>query len=182
MARQGSGTPAAGALIAAGAVLIGLLAWIGRSLSAMDQRLARLEGALHAESHAGRPSASGLPSQMRAEPPVLPPVQEPVQFALGYETFRAVWFPTFAAVAEQKCWHAAESAGGRVPGALHYFISLDADGRPREVTADEGTLEGFPMPPKLRACIGDVIRTMRFPPAEPHSARVQVDRQDPRGR
>ena len=108
-----------------------------------------------------------------------PPIQEPSEFTLGYETFRVVWFPRYAAVAEQKCWSVAESAGGRVPRALHYFVTLDAKGTPLEVTADETALQGFPMPAGLRECVGGVVRTMRFPPSKPHSGRVQVDRRAP---
>jgi hypothetical protein len=91
--------------------------------------------------------------------------------------FRGLWQPTYAPVAETRCWRGFQTAGGAPPPAsVPFFISVGAAGEVTRVQPDLGAL-GAEVPAGFTECLAQIIRGMRFPaPGEPYMTRVLADR------
>jgi hypothetical protein len=125
------------------------------------------------------PLASSPREQAQAAVQPNAPAQQPapVSGVLAYDSFDRVWTPAFAARAEKQCWTRFEQTKTYpvLPREPHFVVSLNADGT---VTKVESIPDAMEKPPtQFYECVGEVIRTMKFPPSgKPQSAPVQATR------
>jgi hypothetical protein len=150
-------------LCLAGAVL-GLVGWrLGRRGDTLGARLAAAGGGDPSRTMAR--SVVGAPLAARVEP----------------ELFRGYWLPTYAPIAEARCWRGFQTSQGTPPpDPAHVFLSIGAAGEVTRAEPDLGALQGAEMPSGFPECLAQIIRTMRFPPTgEAYMTRVQADRPRP---
>jgi hypothetical protein len=97
------------------------------------------------------------------------------------ELFRGLWHQSHAPAAEARCWRKFPTSRGTAPpDPVHFYLSLGTAGEVTHAEPDLGALEGAEVPAGFTECLGQIIRSMRFPASgEPYVTRVQVDRPRP---
>lgn len=160
---------------ASAAAVCACLIWAGTTISAAlrESRAA----ATAAEPTRQTPGAITGPAVTSAAPQSPTTATVP---ALTYDSFDRAFAGEVAARAERECWSKAPEGS---PDALHFRLSVDADGKAKEVTPDLPREEGdearrakIAEVRKLTECVASVIRTMKLPIAGPAEARVQANR------
>jgi hypothetical protein len=156
--------PLLAALLCAACGALGLVAWrLGQRIDALE---ARLTGGGAARSLAR--SVTGTPLGMRVE----------------HELFRGLWLPTYAPIAEARCWRGFQtSQGAPPPDPVHFYLSIGAAGEVTRAEPDLGALQGAEIPPGFTECLAQIVLTMRFPATgEAYVTRVPADRPRPASR
>jgi hypothetical protein len=152
------------ALLCLVCAVLGWVAWRpGRRGDGPEARLAAAGGGDAARTVAR--SLVGAPLATRVEP----------------ELFRGFWLPTYAPIAEARCWRGFQTSRGTPPpDPMHFFLSIGAAGEVTRAEPDLGALQGAEVPPGFPECLAQVLLTMRFPPTgEAYVTRVPAERPRP---
>jgi hypothetical protein len=139
----------------------GALAWgvwrLSGRVDGLEARLARRGGGRGMSSHIG-----GAAFGMRVED----------------HLFRGLWLPTYAPIAEERCWRGFKtSRGAEPPASVPFHLSIGAGGEVTRAEPDLGGLSGAEVPAGFPGCLAQIIGGMRFPASgEAYLVRVQAER------
>ncbi len=139
----------------------GALGWgVWRLSSRVDGLEARL--AHRGGRHAMTRHMAGAPFGMRVE----------------HHMFRGLWLPTYAPIAEERCWRGFKtSQGAEPPAPVHLHLSVGAGGEVTQAEPDLGELQAAEVPAGFAECLAQIVRGMRFPASgEAYVTRVQAER------